>query len=232
MRAIRIAPLSMARSKSQTPCLGGLALPLPFALPVLIILLTGLVGVWAAPVPSLALKRFAILACGALVFALFARLSRSTVGFQGAVLLVLLVGVAAALLSLVTTDWRAGDLAGSLPALSRLASRYPQLYAPPGTGVPNPASGANPRTVAGSMAFFLPLAFSLALFARRWMLRLLGALSLPVLLLPLLLSQSPQGLLAVAVGVGLVLAFCTRGACCPWELQPQPPRWCWRWSRC
>lgn len=188
MRAIRIAPLSMARSKSQTPCLGGLALPLPFALPVLIILLTGLVGVWAAPVPSLALKRFAILACGALVFALFARLSRSTAGFQGAVLL---VGVAAALLSLVTTDWRAGDLAGSLPTLSRLASRYPQLYAPPGTGVPNPATGANPRTVAGSMAFFLPLAFSLALFARRWKLRLLGALSMPVLILPLLLSQSP-----------------------------------------
>ena len=215
MRAIRIGPLPMARSKSQILRLGSLALPLPFALPALVILLTGLVGVWAAPVPSLALKRFAILACGALVFALFARLSRSTAGFQGAVLLILLVGLAAALLSLVTTDWRAGDLAGSLPAISRLASRYPQLYVPPGTGVPNPAYGANPRTVAGSMAFFLPLAFSLALFAPGWKLRWLGALSLPVLLLPLLLSQSPQGLLAAGVGVGLVLAFCS-----PWSLLP------------
>lgn len=205
-------------------------------LPFSLLLLTALLGALVAPDKTLALNRLAVYAAGGLVFVLAAwggatrsrqmgiasrrkdapgeaedRDGGSPLLSRGAVL-ILLGGVAAAVLSLLVTDWAAGELLPGLP----LAGRFPLILRLPGSGVPNPANGANPRMVAGAMALFLPLAFSLALFARRPALRLLGGLAGLTLLFPLYLSQSPQGLLALAAGMGLALALRF-----PWSLIPQ-----------
>jgi tetratricopeptide (TPR) repeat protein len=174
--------------------------------------LSATIALLIAPDRTLACHRLVVYAGGGLVFALAVWGGRKPHRLLGASILLLLAGVAAALLSLVVTDWSAGELGLNLP----LSEQFPTLLHLPGSGVPNPAQGANPRMVSGTMALFLPLAFSLGLFAKQTSLRLLGGLAGLVMLLPLYLSQSPQGLLALALGLGLVLAWHW-----PWSMLPQ-----------
>ncbi len=178
-------------------------MPRNIRLPVCLLLLTALLGLIVAPDRTLALNRAAVLVAGVLVFAVTAFAARSPRRFRAAALVFLLAGLAAALLSLVVTDWSAGELAGAITN----PLNFPVLVRLPGTGVPNAAQGANPRMVSGAMALFLPLACSALFFARQRRLRWLGGLALPLLLFPLALSQSPQGWLALALGLGLALAW-------------------------
>ncbi len=181
----------------------GAAMLRQLLLPVGLLLLTSLLGVAVAPERALALNRLAVLACGALVFSGVLLAARTPRRFRAAALAVLLGGLAAALLSLVATDWQAGALV-PWPAVYR---HLPVLLKLPGSGLPNAADGANPRIVAGTMAVLLPLPFSLALWGRGRGVRLISALALPLLAFPLLLSQAPQGFLALALGLGLLLAW-------------------------
>jgi tetratricopeptide (TPR) repeat protein len=110
-----------------------------------------------------------------------------------------------------------------------LAERLPQLFRLPGSGVPNPAQGANPRMVAGTMATILPLSLCFIFFApgKKW--RFLGILATLVLTLPFVLSQSPQGYIALALAVSLILIFRF-----PWTVWLQVPiglLTLWTWSR-
>jgi tetratricopeptide (TPR) repeat protein len=171
--------------------------------PVLLILLTAILGLLIAPDKSLAFNRLLMLAIGVIAFFIVAWWARRKGSLVKLGSLLLLVGVAAALLSLVSTDWSAGELTFPMP----LSERFSALLRLPGSGVPNWADGINPRLVAGTMALFLPLAISLALFARRPALRWLGGLSGLVMLFPLCLSQSPQGLLALVLGLVMVLVW-------------------------
>jgi tetratricopeptide (TPR) repeat protein len=182
------------------------ALPVRWWLPAGAYLASCLVGALLAHDTTLAFNRLRWVLAGEAIFFSAALWGQSARRLRWGVGGLLALGVGAALLSLGTTDWRAGQLV-RLPALEGLYDHLPVLMRLAGSGVPNAAKGANPRMVAGTMALFLPLALTSALFGRGRRLRLLAGLSTAVLLFPLLLSQSPQGLLALGLGGGLALAL-------------------------
>lgn len=184
------------------------------SMPLVLLALTALLGCLVSPAPELSLNRLYVLILGMAAFYTILDWGRKPEQLLQAAILIILLGVGIALISLVVTDFEAGSLGKSYG----LTSRFVMLIRLPGSGVPNPAEGVNPRGVAGSMAFFIPLAFSLAIFGQGWKLKVLGLLSLLPLGLPLVLSQSPQGYLSAAVGIGLVLAWRY-----PWTLLIQIP---------
>jgi putative inorganic carbon (hco3(-)) transporter len=175
----------------------------PFNFPILLFLMTALLGLLVSPDRGLSLNRFWVLLLGIATFYTLVGLVRRPEHFLNAAVLFFGLGVCLAVASLLVTDWTEG----ALQAPYSLAQRLPLLFHLPGSGVPNPADGVNPRIVAGTLALFLPLALAWALFGEGKSLRLLGALAVIPLALPLVLSQSPQAYLALVLALSMMFAF-------------------------
>jgi len=179
--------------------------------PVFVYLVTALVGVLVAPDLFLALNRLWVLLLGVIGFFSVVVWANTPRRVMLIAIGVVVLGVAMALFSMVATDWRPGVLV----EWSEVYTRIPQLLRPGGSGVPNAAEGVHPRAVGGAMALLLPLPLALAIFGRGRSLRLLGGVAAFVMALPLLLSQSPQALLGLSLGLLVIM-----GARRPWVLLP------------
>jgi putative inorganic carbon (hco3(-)) transporter len=112
-----------------------------------------------------------------------------------------------ALLGLVGTDWGTVRLID----LPWLYERLPRLVAGlPGSGVPRASTLFHPREVGATLAMLLPIPAALLIFGRDRRLRLLSALALAVGGTVLLLTQSPQALLGLALALLLIAGWRSR----------------------
>lgn len=170
---------------------------------IMILLGMVLISVLVSPALSLSLNRFWLVLLGMATFFTTLDFAKSEAKAITLGIVLCVVATIVAVLSLVVTDWSGAVLveqtapAASLPFLLRL----------PGSGVPTPLQGVNPREVAGSIVLLLPLPLCLALFGQGKRLRWLGLLTSLVLAIPLVLSQSPQGVLSLALAGTVVVAW-------------------------
>jgi hypothetical protein len=126
-----------------------------------------------------------------------------------------LVGLAVALISLLSADFQAGRLI-KLPVV------YEHLPPPlirglPGSGVLQQYDLVNPRLVAGTLAILLPIPLAYLALGHGKKLRLLSGLAASVMLGVLALTQSPQGLLGLGAAVLLMVLLWNR-----WSLLALP----------
>lgn len=212
-----LAPFLLFPSPSRSLALLGLPLlwgarwlatrrvvpPTPLDLSCLLLLIMVGVSLWVTTDPLASLPKVTGLLLGiALYYALVARSQRD--GHLAVALgIVLVAGVAIALLALVGTNWsnKFGSLASVTEALPFLVRRLPG----------NPGEGLNPNTVASALLFPLPLFFILIwhewrhgwLGSVRWgrALRIALWLGGGFLLGVLLLTQSRAGYLGLAGGL-------------------------------
>jgi putative inorganic carbon (hco3(-)) transporter len=214
------APLALLGGRWALPGIGAcvLSLLIPVVLsgfswrrtlldwPILLLVVTALMGVLVAPDASPAINRLAVLMLGiACYYALLAWPTPPDI-VMGVPIGLMLLGMAVAIASLFVTDWSLGTLV----AFPALYDRIPMLLRLSGSGVPyqDPTQvGVHPRVVAGALAMLLPVAIAIAWRANGRLLRGAALVSSFVMGSVLLLSQSPQGLLGVLLAVIAIYAW-------------------------
>jgi putative inorganic carbon (hco3(-)) transporter len=170
-----------------------------------LLVVTAFIGLAVSLDTSLSLNRLSMLVVGVIVFFLVIRVAHSVRMLERISFGLIAVGCLVAVFSLFATDWSMGVLI-PLPAIY---GRIPLLvHNLPGSGVPQFSEGLNPRLVAGTMAFLLPLPLAWATYGQRRRLRWLGWLSAGVMAVPLVLSQSPQGFLGLGLALGVMWVWC------------------------
>ena len=169
--------------------------PTPLDLPLLILVSTLLVGLWAAALPALALPHllrylFAVVLFYSLVNSLTNRRRIEMAGWAAIIGTACLAG-----LGLVGTAWGEGNK--FLPVGSdRLALRIPNLI-----GAFWYSEGFHPNIVGGVLAVFVPLTAAYAWLAPTRSRRLLLCLLFLLEALALVLTQSRGGLLAFGIAL-------------------------------
>ena len=182
----------------------------PLDTPVVLLILCTLMGVAISIVPAWSASRAWSLVLGWLVYYAFVNWVRTERRANIAIGLALLLTLGVTMLSLIGTDWSRVRLL----ELPWLYQHLPTLLRGlPGSGVQAAAELFNPRWVGITLGFLLPIPAALALFSRRSKLRLASAVVFVLGGLVLLLSQSIQGLVGLAVGMLFVLIW----------------RWRWFW---
>ncbi|MCL5958988.1 MAG: O-antigen ligase family protein [Chloroflexi bacterium] len=119
----------------------------------------------------------------------------------------LVATIALAVVSLVGADWSAVRLV-NLPVVYDHLPRLIQNI--PGSGVPRTSELFNPREVGATMGLLLPLPIALLTLGRQRRLRLLSIAALVVGFIILLLAQSLQAFLGVAMALLLIAAWRNR----------------------
>jgi len=179
-------------------------------IPLVILILMALVGLFISVEPVLSAPRFWSLLLGVGVFYAFANTLKAEKQVLLSVYLLGLVTLGVALLSVLGTDWHSVRML-SIPWLY---DRLPNLVRGlPGSGISNTGDLFNPRWVGNTMAFLVPPFLALLLFAHHRKLRIFSALVVVVGLLMLLISQSLPGMVGLVAGVFLILLW----------------RWRWFW---
>ena len=182
----------------------------PLDTPLVLLILCTLMGVAISIVPAWSASRAWSLVLGWLAYYAFVNWVRTERRANIAIGLALLLTLGVTMLSLVGTDWSRVRLLD----LPWLYQHLPTLLRGlPGSGVQAAAELFNPRWVGITLGFLLPIPAALALFSRRSKLRLASAVVFVLGGLVLLLSQSIQGLVGLAVGMLFVLIW----------------RWRWFW---
>jgi hypothetical protein len=158
--------------------------------------------------PQLSLNRMCVYVLGVAVFYAMVNGARDEPSVQRMGLALVLIGLAVAVISLLSTDFTAGRLV-------RLPAVYDRLPPPlirglPGSGVIERYDLVNPRVVAGALAILLPVPIAYVVLGQGWKLRLMSGLVAAAMSGVLLLTQSPQGLLGVGVAVVLVAVWFSR----------------------
>jgi putative inorganic carbon (HCO3(-)) transporter len=190
--------------------------PTPFNLPILLLLLSVPLSLYASVDMRVSLPKLAGILLGLCLFYALVSSRTSTSGPAFAAFLLLLCGLAISLLALVATDWNTAKL----PLLGNLAQYLPRLIA----SIPHPlkqGGGINANEVGGALALILPLNLVLAWRSVRdpqglqvpagpriphiWVSGFL-VISLLVTLFTLALSQSRSAFLGLAFGVVLLAA--------------------------
>lgn len=183
----------------------------PMDLPILLLLLMTVVGLWVSIEPAVsAPKAWAILLGVALYYGL-ANSLRIKAHIRLTMWLFLLMSLGVAFLSLIGTYWEVGYIV----RLPSLYEKIPLIVRNvPSGGIPSLWEGFHPREVGGAMGLLMPVAVALCFFGRgriRW---LAAATSLVTLVL-LLLSQTPNAMAGVIIAI-LLMALYRR----PWLLVP------------
>ncbi|MDQ4077543.1 MAG: tetratricopeptide repeat protein [Chloroflexota bacterium] len=169
--------------------------------PICVLFLTLGVGIVVSSNLTLSLNRAAVMLLGVFLFYGLANGLRSERQVLAVALGLVLMAIGIALLGLVGTDWKRGTLI-EMGFASQIYNGLPTLIrGVPGSGVPTQSELFNPRMVAGTMAFLIPVPLSLLLWGEGRASRMLSLLALPLLGMTLLLTQSPQALLGLAIGL-------------------------------
>jgi len=178
--------------------------------PILLLLVTSCISLVPSVDLALSLNRMCVLVLGVALFygmvnGIDDRRSLQAVGTG-----LVLVGLAVSLISLLSTDFRAGRFI-ELPVV------YDHLPPPlirglPGSGVLDQYDLVNPRLVAGTLAILLPIPLGYLALGHGWKLRLLSGLAACAMLGVLALTQSPQGLLGLGAAVLLMAILCSKWA--------------------
>ncbi len=186
---------------------GHLTLPTPMDGALVLLVVTALIGRAVSVDAAMSQAKFwGIFYQVALFYAVVNGLRgrQQILRFTG-LLLGLIIVVAA--LSLVGTDWESARML-DLPALYE---RLPRLVRGlPGSGVPVASDLFHPREVGATLALLLPVPVALLLFGRNGPLRWLSLLAIVACALPLLLSESLQAGLGLAVALCLLAAWRSR----------------------
>lgn len=208
---------------------GRLTVPTGIGAPVAILCLMAAVGFWVSVDTAMSwAKLWGILLQAAVLFGLANTLrTRRQILWASAALLVATAGVSLA--SLVGTDWSAVRLVD----ISWVYDRIPRLIEGlPGSGVPRSSARFHPREVGATLAMMLPLPGALLLARPGHRLAALSAVTLAVGGAVLLLCQSVQALVGLALGALLIAAWRNRrwllvlplgsvaGAAAVWALGP------------
>lgn len=186
-------------------CPGGPAATL-LDLPLLAVCVTVAVGMGASMEPaSSAPKAWGIL-YGVAVFSSAAAWHTTEQRMHGTLLAFLAGASALALLVLLGTDWEHHPIF-HVPQVWALIPR-PLAGHIPGGALQQPGAGGliHPREVAGTFALLWPFVFGLAVFAPARLTRVAWAVT-GFMLLPLLLSQTPNAWAGAVVGAALVAGF-------------------------
>jgi len=186
---------------------GRFSVPTGMEAPLALLVLMALVGFWISADPAMSRAKLWGIVLQVALFYGVANGLRSVKGVRWMAGLLLAATVGVALLSLVGTDWASVRLID----LPWLYDRLPNLVRGlPGSGVPVASDLFHPREVGATMAMLLPVALALLFFGRGRWLRLLSAGTLVIGGLTLLLSQSPQAILGLALALLLLLAWRSR----------------------
>lgn len=173
---------------------GSLTRATPLDWPVLVVLVMVLVGIWAAADVARSLPEVYRILLGVALYYAVVNTVVETRQFQLALVVLLLAVAVIGLAALFSTQWGAGKFA--LPVVGSLYERLPTLVRP----FWNPA-GFNPNIVGGSLAILLPIAVASLLGGQSWTIRVLGAASVLIGGVVLLLSQSRGGLAGFALAL-------------------------------
>lgn len=186
---------------------GRFTVPTGMDAPLALLVLMALLGYCISADPAMSWAKLWGIVLQVALFYGVANGVRSERGVRWMAGLLLATTMGVALLSLVGTDWASVRLI-DLPWLyDRLPNLVPGL---PGSGVPVASDLFNPRHVGATMAMLLPVGFSLLFFGRGRWLRLLSAAALVTSGLILLLSQSLQAILGLALALLLLLTWRSR----------------------
>jgi putative inorganic carbon (HCO3(-)) transporter len=177
---------------------GYLTQPTPLDVPILLLLLMVVVGIWAAPIRMVALPEVYRIILGVALFYAMVNTLTTARYLQVVTALVLAATAALGVLALLGTDWSSGKFA--LPLLDAIYARLPAMVRP----FWNPG-GFGSNTMGGILAMLLPLLIAFAVGARRWLLKGAFAVAATAGCLALLLSQSRGGT------IGLLLAILVMG---------------------
>jgi O-antigen ligase len=192
---------------SRVIAFGRFSVPTGMDGPLALLLLMALVGFWISADPAMSWAKFWGIVLEVALFYGVANGLHTAKAVRWMAGLLLATTVCAALVSLVGTDWSSVRLID----LAWLYDRLPNLIAGlPGSGVPVASELFNPRHVGATMAMLLPVGFSLLFFGRGRWLRLLSAAALATSSLILLLSQSLQAFLGLALALLLILTWRSR----------------------
>lgn len=186
---------------------GRFSVPTGMDAPLVLLLLMALVGFWISADPAMSWAKLWGIVLEVALFYGVANGVRSVNGARWMAGLLLAATIGVALLSLAGTDWASVRLID----LPWLYDRLPNLIRGlPGSGVPVATDLFNPREVGATMAMLLPVPLCLLFFGRGLWLRLVSAGTVVIGSLTLLLSQSPQAFVGLAVALLLLLAWRSR----------------------
>jgi len=168
----------------------------PADLILLLLLLLLPLGLWASADRANTLSRsYALIADMALFYAITAQSENQA--FRRAGWLTLAAGVILMAATIPGTHFYPGQ---KLPFIHR--SLYD--YLPTGLRLPGDKNGFNPNMTGGLLALFLPPALALSIRAENWLQRLLAILTLLMLSVALLLTQSRGAILGAIVALVIV----------------------------
>lgn len=170
-------------------------------IPILVFLLTAIFGTIISPEISLSLNRLSVLILGIATYYLFVDWSDPVTNPALITSFFTIAGLLIAIGSFFITDWTAGTIGLPFYFTEYL---HITLYLP-GSGVPNPAVGVNPRIIAGTLAMLLPFPISLFLNTSKKTVRWAGLISIPIMMFPLILSQTLQAGLPLLLALVLML---------------------------
>ena len=187
---------------------GRLTVRTPLDGPMLCLVATLVVSLWATFDLALSFPKICGLVLGMAMFYALANALRTDRDVWLATGLLLVGGAAVAGVALVGTQWGSGKVPSLVQALAPLYERLPLLL----RDVPRAEEGFNPNQVAGTLALFIPPATSLLLCQLRhprrrinWVLPTMGLAGVLVLTtLVLFLTQSRLAYLATAVSLLLL----------------------------
>ncbi len=176
--------------------------------PILILLVMAVVSLVPSVAPELSLNRLCLYFLGVSLFYGMANGLRTERQIHYAGIVLVLLGLAVAVLSLLGTDWSIGTLIEAPAIYGRLPG--PVIRGLPGSGVIEEYDLFNPRVVAGALAIILPVPLAYLVFGKGWKLRLLSGLTALVMAVVLFLTQAPQGLLGLAAALLLIAVWRSR----------------------
>lgn len=169
----------------------------PVDFPILGLLLSLAASLWASTDLSMSLPKVYALLLGIGVFYTITRNVNSSASSRNTAIIILLVGLAIALLGLVATGWVGSKVAVLQPIYARLPRLTLSLTSSQGTAL----AGIHPNELAGTLVLLLPLVAALMLFSARGRALLPLAVALMALAAALGLTASRSAALGLAIAV-------------------------------
>lgn len=178
--------------------------PTVLDIPLLVLMCTVPVAVWASAFPELTLPKLTSLILGFAAFRALVNAVRTSRQLLLAVALFLLLGLAIGIVGLVSTSWYS-----EWAVLRSVFERIPRLI----SGMPGAATGTHPNQLAGILLLFLPISVVTiwvnhhSLPQRRWALRLAAVLLVIFFLAVLTITLSRSAWIGALAGGAVAVSI-------------------------